>query len=155
MSDAPVRVRRCRIEEIRALAGEYERESAALSGDGRPWDQPIPRGAMFWIAEDAGDATPLGYAAGALRPGEGLTLGPVFTRGNARRRGVAFELLSAIQQWADDTRVPVVEVSVDVDNEDGRAFLERSGYVPRRVLFSRRPTPRAHLAAAPEPTDGS
>lgn len=136
-----VHVRRARIEEIRDLAVEYRSGAAAASSDGRPWDEPIPQGGIFWIAEDAPRGAPLGYAAGRLRP-EGMTIGPVYVRSDARRRGVGEALLTSIQRWATDTRVPVVEVSVSVDNEEGRAFLESSGYVPRRILFSLTPEGR-------------
>lgn len=137
-----VRVRRARIEEIRALAQEYRDDSSATSSDGRPWDAPIPQGGIFWLAED--DDGALGYAAGRLRP-EGLTIGPVFVRPHARRQGVGEQLLTAIQRWAEGTRVPVVEVSVAVDNDRGRAFLETSGYVPRRILFSLTPQARVDV----------
>jgi GNAT superfamily N-acetyltransferase len=136
-----VHTRRARIEEIRDLAAEYRADASAQSADGRPWDAPIPQGGIFWIAEDGPRGTALGYAAGRLRP-EGMTIGPVFVRPAARRRGVGEALLTTIQRWATDTRVPVVEVSVAVDNEEGRTFLEASGYVPRRVLFSLTPERR-------------
>ncbi|MBW3562010.1 MAG: GNAT family N-acetyltransferase [Actinobacteria bacterium] len=135
-----VQVRRARIEEIRPLAEEYRAESSRHSRDGRPWDPPIPQGGIFWVAEDP-DERALGYASGTLRP-DGLTIGPVFVRREHRRGGVGFELLRAIQRWAGDTRVPVVEVSVATDNEAGREFLESSGYVPRRILFSLTPERR-------------
>ncbi len=137
-----VRVRRARIEEIRELADEYRSESAAQSRDGRPWDPPIPQGGIFWLAESTtDDRQALGYAAGTLRP-DGMTIGPVYVRASERREGAGFALLRAIQRWAEDTRVPVVEVSVATDNESGRAFLESSGYVPRRILFSLTPENR-------------
>lgn len=137
-----VRVRRARIEEIRPLADQYRSESSGESRDGRPWDPPIPQGGIFWIAESTtDDRRPLGYAAGTLRP-DGMTIGPVFVRPSARREGVGFALLRAIQRWAEDTRVPVVEVSVATDNEAGRDFLESSGYVSRRILFSLTPEGR-------------
>jgi len=63
----------------------------------------------------------------------------VFTRANARRRGVGEALLTTIQRWAQDTRVPVVEISVAVDNEGGQAFLKALGYEPRRLLMSLTP----------------
>jgi GNAT superfamily N-acetyltransferase len=132
-----VRVRRARIEEIRALASAY-REEMLGGGDGLPADPPIPQGGIFWVAEPEDDGEPVGYAGGRLRP-EGLTIGPVFVLEEARRTGVGEALLGAIQRWAEGTRVPVVEVSLAVDNGAGRAFLEASGYVPRRVLFSLTP----------------
>ena len=136
--EGEVHVRRARIEEIRDLAAEYRSGAAAVSRDGRPWDAPTPQGGIFWIAEDEPRGAPLGYAAGRLRP-EGMPIGPVYVRPDARRRGVGESLLTSIQRWATDTRVPVVEVSVAVDNEEGRRFLESSGYVPRRILFSLTP----------------
>lgn len=141
--DADVQVRRARIEEIRPLAEEYRRESSGQSRDGRPWDPPIPQGGIFWVAEDrtSDDRQALGYAAGTLRP-DGMTIGPVYVRPSGRREGVGFALLRAIQRWAEDTRVPVVEVSVATDNDSGRAFLEASGYVARRILFSLTPENR-------------
>ncbi|WP_052667512.1 GNAT family N-acetyltransferase [Nitriliruptor alkaliphilus] len=135
--DTEVRVQRARIEEIRDLADEYRREQEAASGDGRPSDVPLPSGGIYWLARDA-DGTKLGYAAGTMRP-IGCQIGPVFTRAAARRRGVGNALLTAIQGWAEDTRVPVVEISVAADNPSGQAFLESLGYVPRRVLMSLTP----------------
>ena len=133
---AAVQVRRARIEEIRPLAGEYKREQESLR-DEAP-DPPLPQGGIFWLATDP-DGTPLGYAAGTLRP-TGCTIGPVFTRLTARRRGVGHSLLAAIQAWAQDTRVPVVEISVAAPNVDGQRFLESLGYEPRRVLMSLTPS---------------
>lgn len=134
--DGPVAVRRARIEEIRPLATEYAREQHVRFG--RTTDPPLPQGGIFWLASDPEDGTPLGYAAGTLRPA-GCTIGPVFTREDARRLGVGEQLLMAIQRWAEDTRVPLVEISVDVENETGRRFLEALGYEPRRLLMSLQP----------------
>jgi GNAT superfamily N-acetyltransferase len=133
-----VRVQRARIEEIRPLAVEYRRESAAASSTGEPWDPPIPQGGIFWLARDESTGDALGYAAGTLRP-TGCTVGPVFTRSSARRRGVGHALIGAIQEWAEATRVPVVEISVAADNPEGQAFLEALGYEPRRIMMSLTP----------------
>lgn len=132
-----VEIRRARIEEIRPLAVEYQREHDTAFGAAS--DPPLPQGGIFWIATDTQTRDPLGYAAGTLRP-TGCTIGPVFTRSHARRRGVGEALLRAIQGWAEDTGVPVVEISVAADNEGGQRFLESLGYVPRRVLMSLTPT---------------
>jgi GNAT superfamily N-acetyltransferase len=137
MTQGEVQVRRARIEEIRPLAVEYKREQDTVVGV--PTNPPLPQGGIFWVATDADTREPLGYAAGTLRP-SGCTIGPVFTRSHARRRGVGEALLRAIQSWAEDTRVPVVEISVADDNHTGRAFLESLGYEPRRVLMSLKPT---------------
>lgn len=131
----PVRARRARIEEIRELAREYEHESATLSCDKHPSSTPLPEGGIFWIAEDAADDATLGYAAGSLRP-DGLTVGPVYVRPRERRRGVGQALLQAIQRWADETGIRVVEVSVAANDEVARSLLRSAGYVPRRILFS-------------------
>jgi GNAT superfamily N-acetyltransferase len=131
-----VEVRRARIEEIRPLAAEYKAEQEAQYG--APTNPPLPQGGIFWLATDGDTGDPLGYAAGTLRP-TGCTIGPVFTRSHARRRGVGDALLTTIQRWAQDTRVPVVEISVAVDNEGGLAFLESLGYEPRRLLMSLTP----------------
>jgi GNAT superfamily N-acetyltransferase len=137
MSDdhQPIRIRRARIEEIRPLAQEY-RDEQEQDREGLP-DPALPQGGIFWLAVDDG-GEPLGYAAGTLRP-SGCTIGPVFARASARRRGVGEALITAIQAWARDTRVPVVEISVAADNETGQAFLEALGYRPRRVLMSLEP----------------
>ena len=133
-----IKVRRARLEEIRPLAAQYRDEAVERSEDGQPWDPPLPQGGIFWLATDAGTADPVGYAAGSLRP-RGCTVGPVFTRPEHRRRGVGEALVGAIQRWAEDTRVPVVEISVAAENEEGIAFLESLGYVPRRILMSLTP----------------
>lgn len=132
-----VRVARARIEEVRPLATAYRDESAAASVDGEPWDPPLPHGGIFWLARDA-EATPVGYAAGTMRP-SGCTVGPVYVVPEARRGRVGEALLRAVQEWAQATRVPVVEISVAHDNTTGLAFLEALGYVPRRVLMSLTP----------------
>jgi GNAT superfamily N-acetyltransferase len=138
-------VRRARIEEIRPLAQEYRSEQESAFGS--PTDAPLPQGGIFWLASDSEDQHPLGYAAGTLRP-TGCTIGPVFTRREARRRGVGEALLTTIQRWAQDTRVPVVEISVNAENEGGQAFLQSLGYRPRRVLMSLTPE---HAKPAPRP----
>ena len=130
------RTRRARIEEIRPLAERYAREAARLSDDGQPFDAPLPQGGIFWLAEDGG--TPVGYAAGTLRP-TGCVVGPVYTIPDARRRGVGEALLLAVQDWARGTRVPVVEISAAHGNDAGIAFLEALGYRPRRVLMTLTP----------------
>ena len=129
-------MRRARIEEIRPLAVEYRTEQEQ-DPEALP-DPPLPQGGIFWLATDT-DGAPLGYAAGTLRPA-GCTIGPVFARTTARRRGVGEAMTRVIQEWAEDTRVPVVEISVAADNEVGRAFLESLGYQPRRILMSLTPT---------------
>ena len=135
-TNGPVQVRRARIEEIRPLAVEYKREQDTVAG--APTDPPLPQGGIFWVATDERSGEAVGYAAGTLRP-SGCTIGPVFTRPHARRRGVGECLVTAIQSWAQDTRVPVLEISVANDNHAGRVFLESLGYEPRRVLMSLTP----------------
>jgi GNAT superfamily N-acetyltransferase len=135
MSEDRVQVRRARIEEIRPLAAEYLAEQTARFG--RPTSPPVPQGGVFWIATDPTGEEVLGYAAGTLRP-EGCTIGPIFTRGVGRRRGTGSALLAAIEAWAEDTRVPVVEVAVNADNEEGVGFLVAAGYRPGRVFMVRR-----------------
>jgi len=129
-----VEVRRARIEEVRAMAGEYLVEQEARFG--RPTSPPIPQGGVFWVALEVADGSALGYAAGTLRP-EGCTIGPIFTRANGRRRGIGAALLAAIEEWAEDTGVPVVEVAVNAENEGGVAFLAAAGYRPGRVFMVR------------------
>lgn len=125
-------VARARIEEIQPLAVEYKRESAAA---GTAVEPALPSGALFWLARTAAGED-MGYAAGTLRP-EGLVLGPVYVRPDHRRSGVGMQLLKEIERWASGARIPLVEVSVAFDNEPGRRFLERAGYVSRRVLMAR------------------
>jgi GNAT superfamily N-acetyltransferase len=127
-------VRRARIEEVRPLASEYLAEQERRFG--RPTSPPLPQGGVFWVAEDASSGELLGYAAGTLRP-EGCTIGPIFTRDVGRRRGTGAALLSAIEGWATDTRVPVIEVAVNAENEGGVAFLRAAGYRPGRMLMVR------------------
>ncbi len=126
-----VTVRRARLEEVRPLAAEYLAEQDEAFG--RPTSPPLPQGGVFWVAED-GEGAVVGYAAGTLRP-EGCTIGPIFTRRTGRRQGVAGALLAAIETWATDTRLPLLEVAVNADNTDGVAFLAASGYRPGTVLM--------------------
>jgi GNAT superfamily N-acetyltransferase len=130
-----IQVARARIEEVQPLAAEYRRDAAE---SGNTVEPPLPTGAVFWIAR-SDDGDPMGYAAGTLRP-EGLVLGPFFVQAAHRREGVGLRLLREIERWADGARIPVVEVSVAVDNRPGVAFLERSGYGVRRLLMAREET---------------
>lgn len=127
-------VRRARFEEVRPLAAEYLAEQEARFG--RPTSPPLPQGGVFWLAEDPAAGELLGYAAGTLRP-EGCTIGPIFTRANGRRRGTGAALLAAIERWAADTRVPVLEVAVNAENEEGVGFLRSAGYRPGRMMMVR------------------
>lgn len=129
-----VAVRRARYEEVRPLAAEYLAEQEVRFG--RPTSPPLPQGGVFWLAEDPGTREPLGYAAGTLRP-EGCTIGPIFTRAAGRRRGTGAALLAAIETWAADTRVPVMEVAVNAENQEGVAFLRSAGYRPGRMMMVR------------------
>ena len=131
-----VEVRRARLDEIRGLAAEYLAEQQRLFS--RPTSPPLPQGGIFWLAYDPTGGTVLGYAAGTMRP-EGCTIGPIFTRELGRRRGTGAALLAAIEAWAGDTGVPLVEVAVDTDNAGGIAFLAAAGYRPSRVLMARDP----------------
>ena len=123
---------RARIEEVQPLGLEYQRETAQGPAVVEP---ALPSGALFWLARDA-ERNPCGYAAGTLRP-EGLMLGPVYVRPAHRRSGVARQLLGEIERWATTARIPLVEVSVAIDNEAGVRFLESAGYRSRRVLMAR------------------
>ena len=125
-------VARARIEEVQPLGREYQREAAESAIQVEP---AMPSGALFWLARGA-DGETVGYAAGTLRP-EGLVLGPVFVRAAHRRGGVARRLLAEIERWAGTARIPLVEVSVAMDNEAGIRFLESAGYRTRRVLMAR------------------
>lgn len=132
MSD--VVVRRARFEEVRPLAAEYLAEQEAAFG--RPTSPPLPQGGVFWVAEDAASGEIIGYAAGTLRP-EGCTIGPIFTRADGRRRGTGAALLTAIETWVADTRVPLMEVAVNAENGAGVAFLRSAGYRPGKMLMVR------------------
>jgi len=127
-------VRRARIEEVRPLAAEYLTEQQERFG--RPTSPPLPQGGVFWVAEDETGGEIVGYAAGTLRP-EGCTIGPIFTRSSGRRRGTGAALLAAIEVWAADTRVPVLEVAVNASNEGGVAFLVAAGYRPGTMMMVR------------------
>ncbi len=116
------------------MAAEYLLEQETLFG--RPTSQPLPQGGVFWVAEDVATGAMLGYAAGTLRP-EGCTIGPIFTRASGRRRGTGAALLAAIETWVTDTRVPVMEVAVNAENEGGVGFLRAAGYRPGRMLMVR------------------
>jgi GNAT superfamily N-acetyltransferase len=129
-----LRVRRARFEEVRPLAAEYLVEQEARFG--RPTSPPLPQGGVFWVAEDEGTGAIVGYAAGTLRP-EGCTIGPIFTREAGRRRGTGAALLAAIEAWVADTRVPMMEVAVNAENEGGVAFLRSAGYHPGRMMMVR------------------
>lgn len=127
-------MRRARFEEVRPLAAEYLVEQETRFG--RPTSPPLPQGGVFWVAEDEASGEIVGYAAGTLRP-EGCTIGPIFTREAGRRRGTGAALLAAIETWVADTRVPMMEVAVNAENEGGVAFLRSAGYRPGRMMMVR------------------
>ena len=129
---ATVRVARASITDVQMLAAAYRQDDTL---HGAEVETPLPRGALFWMARDAGDR-PIGYTAATPRQ-DGLVIGPVYVRPAHRRRGVGLALLGEVERFAETARIPVVEVSVAADNVPGVRFLERAGYRTRRLLMTR------------------
>ena len=82
------------------------------------------------IAEERGET--VGFACAVSRNAGAAELTELYVRPRARRSGVATALVRAVLEAAG---ADYVHVAVGVDNEPARAFYERLGFQPERLIL--------------------
>ena len=80
------------------------------------------------IAEERGEV--LGFACGVLQGRQLGDLTELYVRPNARRRGIARELVRAVVSELSERGAAFVTGGVGLDNAAARAFYESAGFQP-------------------------
>ena len=105
--------------------GFVEWHADALRKDESDWRARLSRDGHYVVAYDGDE--PAGMSLGYLE--EGLTtLGAVFVRPAARRRGVLEALVAAVEDWARGRGSAQLDLFVHEDNARARRAYERLGF---------------------------
>jgi GNAT superfamily N-acetyltransferase len=92
-------------------------------------DRAVAEGTAV-IAEEGGE--PIGFASGLSRGDRIAELTELYVRADARRSGVATELVRAVLAAVG---AEYVRVAVGVDDEPARAFYRRLGFQPEQLVL--------------------
>jgi ribosomal protein S18 acetylase RimI-like enzyme len=111
---------------MRRLWDEFTVEATLSPYPGNPFEPALLSDHVALVAEEAGEAIGTVYA-NLSSPHFGFVFG-LYTRPDARRRGVARELMRAIATVLRDEGREYVVLSVDTPNEDARAFYDALGF---------------------------
>lgn len=94
------------------------------------------------VADDEG--TLVGYVSGEVSEsapvfarGAKLHIGELYVSPSYRQRGLATQLLEAIEAWGQSRGATYAELSVNVRNEPARACYDDQGYEKRRLKLTR------------------
>jgi ribosomal protein S18 acetylase RimI-like enzyme len=113
-------------EVMRRLWDEFTIEATFAPYPGNPFEPALITSHIALVAEE--DGVPVGTVyANLASPHFGFVFG-LYTRPEARRRGVAKALMREIAAVLRDEGRQHVLLSVDTPNEDARAFYERLGF---------------------------
>ena len=112
------------------LRGELLADLGERYGAGEVGARPGPDDIVASLVARAGDGTPLGIAA--LRPFEPGTLEVkrMYVRPQARRRGVALALLTALEAEARRLGARRIVLETGTAQPEAIALYERHGYTP-------------------------
>lgn len=112
---------------MRRLWDDFTVEATFSPYPGNPFEPALLTDHMALVAEEDGEAIGTVYA-NLSSPHFGFVFG-LYTRPDARRRGVARKLMREIATVLHDEGREYVLLSVDTPNEDARAFYEALGFV--------------------------
>jgi ribosomal protein S18 acetylase RimI-like enzyme len=115
------------IEAMRRLWDEFTVEATFAPYPGNPFEPALITDHVALVAEEDGEAIGTVYA-NLASPHVGYVFG-LYTRPDARRRGVARELMREIATVLQDEGREYVILSVDTPNEEARSFYEALGLV--------------------------
>jgi len=121
------------LDVMRRLWDESTAETTYTPYRGSPFEAALVTDHVALLAEEAGEAVGAVYANFAT-PHYGFVFG-LYTRPDARRRGVALALMRAIAVAVRDEGRRYIVLSVDTPNHAARALYDRLGFVDAaRVL---------------------
>jgi len=111
---------------MRRMWDDFTHEATFAPYPGNPFQPTLVTDHIALLAEDGGEAVGTVYA-NLASPHFGFVFG-LYTRPEARRRGVGRALMREIAAILRDEGRAHVLLSVDTPNEDARAFYERLGF---------------------------
>jgi ribosomal protein S18 acetylase RimI-like enzyme len=114
------------IELMRRLWDDFNTEATYTPYPPGGFEPGLVRNHLALVAEEDGEAVGTLYA-NLSTPHFGYVFG-VYTRPEARGRGVGRELMRAVARLLRDEGREWVVLSVDTPNEGARAFYERLGF---------------------------
>jgi ribosomal protein S18 acetylase RimI-like enzyme len=114
-------------EAMRRLWDAFTVEAHFGPYPGNPFESALLTDHVALVAEEDGEAIGTVYA-NLASPHVGFVFG-LYTRPDARRRGVARVLMREIATVLHEEGREYVLLSVDTPNEDARAFYEALGFV--------------------------
>ena len=118
---------------MRRLWDDFSAETTYTPYPGNPFEPALVTEHIALLAEEDGE--PIGTVyANVVTPYYGFVFG-LYTRPDARRRGVARELMRTIAAALRDEGRRYVVLSVDTANEPARALYERMGFVDAARLL--------------------
>jgi ribosomal protein S18 acetylase RimI-like enzyme len=98
---------------------DFEKEAAEARG--------YIEEALALLAEEEG-GRPMGFALAKLETPRICFLSDLYVRPEARRRGIARELIGAVGSWGSERGAEVMTLEVLTTNIDGRALYDRLGF---------------------------
>jgi ribosomal protein S18 acetylase RimI-like enzyme len=114
-------------DAMRQLWDEFTAEATFAPYPGSPFEPALLADHIALVAEDGGEAVGTVYA-NVSSPHFGYVFG-LYTRPQARGRGVGRALMRAIASVLKEEGRQYVVLSVDTPNEGARSFYERLGFV--------------------------
>ena len=114
------------LELMRGLWDEFTAEATFTPYPGSPFDASLVTDHVALVAED-GDSVVGTVYANATSPDFGYVFG-LYTRPEARRRGIGRALMRAIAVVLRDRECRYVVLNVDTPNENARMFYEPLGF---------------------------
>ena len=115
------------IKVMRRLWDKFTVEATFAPYPGNPFEPALVTDHIALVAEENGEAIGTVYA-NLASPHFGFVFGR-YTRPDARRGGVARELMREIATVLQDEGREYILLNVDTPNEDARAFYESLGFV--------------------------
>ena len=115
------------LDAMRRLWDEFTAEATFTPYPSSPFERALLTDHVALIAEEGDEPVGTVYA-NVSSPHFGYVFG-LYTRPDARRRGVGRELMRQIAAVLRDEGRQYVVLSVDTPNDGARAFYERLGFV--------------------------
>ena len=115
------------IKVMRRLWDKFTVEATFAPYPGNPFEPALLTDHLALVAEEDGEAIGTVYA-NLSSPHFGFVFG-LYTRPDARRGGVARELMREIATVLQDEGREYILLNVDTPNEEARAFYEALGFV--------------------------